>query len=290
SITLLRKVSPWFDSLFESGIIKSPIVLHVVDLNAFTILMDCIHERNEYPLSIPLYTLAMIASLVDFLDCAKSLDFLPKIWIDALWKHQNWSFQRDVVLWIYITQVFKDSPKHKLATRSAIMLWPHRFNALGLHIKRSFVDELNWLREKSMSAVLAPLQNLAEELRFGQSAYDFEQEALILGTIHQMFPPIYFVPSELIRDCCSISQIVEEITNVKEPSGGGPSLRQRLNRLLGVDYFWEYGLEFGAIVAETKAVAQGLKGLDLRSDDSDGDEYGYEKIEHGDGDNGGQST
>ncbi|KAI0811978.1 hypothetical protein GGR55DRAFT_605395 [Xylaria sp. FL0064] len=265
--------------------------------------MTLIHDGDDYPEDVSLFMLAMIATLADFLDCAKALAFLPQIWMDKLWKQQKWTFQRDVVLWIYITQVFKDSPKHKKATREAIMLWPHRFSALGLHIKRTFVgkpiselmlsftylysadfvqDELNSLREKSISAVLAPLQKLEGELRFGQTVYNFEQEAMILGTLHQLFPPTYFVPTNLISDCCSIAQIMRDLTTLKEPSGGGRDLTKAISRQLGMDYFWQYSTGFGPVIAEARAIAKDLKGLDVTSDERDNDEYAYEKVDHDD--------
>ncbi|KAI1355207.1 hypothetical protein F5Y01DRAFT_328077 [Xylaria sp. FL0043] len=282
SRTLLRKTSHWFDVLFESDLVGESIVLHVVDVNAFSIVMTLIHNGDDYPEDVSLFMLAMIATLADFLDCANALAFLPQIWMDKLWKQQKWTFQRDVVLWIYITQVFKDSPKHNRATREAIMLWPYRFSALGLHIKRTFVDELNSLREKSISSVLAPLQKLEGELRFGQTAYNFEEEAMILGTLHQLFPPTYFVPTDLISDCCSIAQIIRDITTLKEPSGGGRDLTKSISRQLGTDYFWEYSTGFGPVVAETRAIVKDLKGLDVPSDKGDDDEYAYEKVDHDD--------
>lgn len=112
------------------------------DSEALEILLNIIHGKNsKVPRYLTLDMLAKVSELVDDLDCYEQAEVFGDIWIRQLEKSFPQKYGRDLILWILISFVFRQSSLFKSATRIAILHSPDPFTTLELPIRPTIAGE-----------------------------------------------------------------------------------------------------------------------------------------------------
>jgi hypothetical protein len=143
----LMSASPWFNRVLKrDGWIESirngedkrfHIFAKYWDENAFLILMNMFHLRTrEVPRTISLDMLGKIALLVDYYECGEAIKMFSDIWIADLRKTVPipTTYCRDLVLWIWVSWVFRLPDRYQESTEVAIKKCTESIRNLGLPI------------------------------------------------------------------------------------------------------------------------------------------------------------
>jgi len=143
----LMSASPWFNrALKRNGWMESNwnsegrsfyISAEDWDEEAFVILMNVFHLRNrKVPRTVTLEMLAKIAVLVDYYECDESIEPFTSVWIEDLRARTPIpkTYCRDLILWLWISWVFKLSDLFKQTTIVAIKQCTEPVRNLGLPI------------------------------------------------------------------------------------------------------------------------------------------------------------
>lgn len=143
----LMSASPWFDRILkkdgwmeahpngEDG--RFRIAAEDWDKEAFVILMNIFHLRNrEVPRTVTLEMLAKIAVLADYYECSESIELFTDMWIAHLRTKVTIPtiYCRDLVLWIWVSWVFKLADPFRQVTAVAIKQSTGAVGNLGLPI------------------------------------------------------------------------------------------------------------------------------------------------------------
>lgn len=107
------------------------------DIQALLLLLNVLHHRNrQVPRKVSLETLAKVAVLVDYYECAEALELYTEIWIADLKVNSPipLDFCRDLLLWMCIAWVFKLPREFSQTTRAAIRRHDQELSTLGLPI------------------------------------------------------------------------------------------------------------------------------------------------------------
>lgn len=116
--------------------------LEVVDLEAFKILMDVIHGRSrKVPRTVSLYTLAKLAVLVDYFDCHDVVGIVSDLWVEGLKSTVPESICKELILWMFISSVFRVPEIFESTTEAAILRSTGPIGTMGLPIMDSIVGE-----------------------------------------------------------------------------------------------------------------------------------------------------
>jgi hypothetical protein len=143
----LMSASPWFDRVLKrDGWLESNrnnedrhfrISAEDWDDEALLILMNIFHLRNrDVPRTVSLEMLAKIALLVDYYDCGEAIELFANIWIADLSVNVPipTTYDRTLVLWIWISWVFKWDELLKQSTLIAIKQCTESMRTLELPI------------------------------------------------------------------------------------------------------------------------------------------------------------
>lgn len=114
------------------------------DPKAVSIVMNAIHGRgSKVPKSVDLETLARIALFVDKFQLLDAVEVYAERWIAKLDDMLPDTYNRDLVLWIYISHVFRQAEVFKAVTRVAAVHSPGPIRNLGLPIREKIISTYN---------------------------------------------------------------------------------------------------------------------------------------------------
>ncbi|KAI8633792.1 hypothetical protein F5Y19DRAFT_253097 [Xylariaceae sp. FL1651] len=190
--------NPWRESQEIHGDGLRHWEIEVVDLEAFTIVMDIIHHRNRrVPKRVSLDMLAKIAVVVDDLQCYEAVENFSDSWIKKLRKCYlpSYACHRDTVLWIFITQTFHIVSIFREATLAAITKCADEFETLGLPIRDRMAREINKRREETIYHLFKLVHDFTDRLRGGHSSCSSACESILLGSLMKQLPATYLKPS-----------------------------------------------------------------------------------------------
>ncbi|RYP61159.1 hypothetical protein DL769_007841 [Monosporascus sp. CRB-8-3] len=110
------------------------------DAEAMFLVLSIIHCRTRsIPRTVTLEMLCKIAILVDYYKLHEALHFFASLWIDNLRSSLPTVYNRDLILWICVSWVFKDAAIFEIVTKRAIEHSPARIQALDLPIPESYI-------------------------------------------------------------------------------------------------------------------------------------------------------
>lgn len=108
-------------------------------VDAFRIVMNVIHGLNDSNINVPrtisLDQLGKIAVLVDDLQCQGTIAILSEIWIDKLKGSVSDTYDRNLIIWIFVSSVFGQAEVFKQVTRTATLKSEGEVPTLGLPIR-----------------------------------------------------------------------------------------------------------------------------------------------------------
>lgn len=118
------------------------VIIEDFDSEALKILLNIIHGKNsKVPRFLSLEMVAKVSEWVHDLDCYEQVEIFGDIWITQLETSVPEAYDRDLILWIFISFVFRQSGLFKAATRTAILHGSSPFQTLELPISNMIAGE-----------------------------------------------------------------------------------------------------------------------------------------------------
>jgi len=115
------------------------------DPKAATIVLNAIHSRgSKVPRTVDLETLAQIALFVDRLQLYDAVEVYADRWIAKLEEKLSEAYDRDLVLWLYASHVFRRAEVFKAVTKVAVANSSGPLRDLGLPIREKIIREHIW--------------------------------------------------------------------------------------------------------------------------------------------------
>lgn len=117
------------------------------DPKAATIALNAVHGRgSKVPRTVDLQTLTKIAYFSDKFQLFDTLEIYADRWIRNLWTdsktaEEGLQDERDLVFWIYISYVFRQSEIFKSATKQAALGASGPIDGLGLPLRERIISE-----------------------------------------------------------------------------------------------------------------------------------------------------
>ncbi len=104
------------------------------------IVLNILHGKTRrVPRIVDLELLAKIAVVVDDLECYEEVEVFSDMWIAGSRATVPIEYDRDLILWILVSSVFRKPDLFKSTTRTAILWSPGPVQTLGLPIRQSVV-------------------------------------------------------------------------------------------------------------------------------------------------------
>jgi hypothetical protein len=151
----LMLASPWFRRVLkkegwsESSRSAEDGLFHITaadwDEEAFLILLNIFHLRNrDVPRKVALETLAKIALLVDYYECGEAIELFTAMWISSLKTSTKIPvvYNRDLILWIWISWVFNESDCFRIASDIAMKQSDETLRNLDLPIPATVTGKI----------------------------------------------------------------------------------------------------------------------------------------------------
>ena len=111
---------------------------------AVSIVLNAIHSRgSKVPRTIDVETLAQIALFVDRFQLYDAVEVYADRWIAKLEDQLGEAYDRDLVLWIFVSHVFRRSDLFQAATKVAVAHTNGPLRTLGLPIREKIIRALS---------------------------------------------------------------------------------------------------------------------------------------------------
>lgn len=119
------------------------------DPAAVVIVMDAVHGRGrKVPRALgSIEALARVAAFVDEFRCLEAVEVYAERWVDGLLSASALpgEYGRDLVLWLYVSYVFRRGDVFALATRTAVLRSDTPLRGLGLNVREGIISEFTLL-------------------------------------------------------------------------------------------------------------------------------------------------
>ena len=132
--------TPWLKTIHPDG--YRHVELEGFDPEGTKIVLNILHGKTRrVPRTVDLELLAKIAVVVDDLECYEEVEVFSDMWIAESRATVPIEYDRDLILWILVSSVFRKPDLFKSTTRTAISWSPGPIQTLGLPIRQSVVGE-----------------------------------------------------------------------------------------------------------------------------------------------------
>ncbi|UPK97252.1 hypothetical protein LCI18_008187 [Fusarium solani-melongenae] len=188
---------------------------------AFRIVMKIFHlQTRDLPESVTLDMMAHIAAIVDDLQCHDAVWFVTKAWIKQLNHRLPSEICKDLIRWILIASVFRETELFESTTRTAILHSTFSIPTFGLPIQPNIIDMIEKKRQDLLEELINQLHNQVDRLRDGRTCVASGCSSMLLGALiremsaNDLFSPR---PSKPFPDT-SLSPILETIRSFQSPT------------------------------------------------------------------------
>lgn len=111
------------------------------DPRAVSIAMNAIHGRgSRVPKAVDLETLAQIALFVDKFQLLDAVEVYAERWVARLEDLVPDKYNRELVLWLYVSHIFRQNEVFRAVSRVAAMHSPGPIRSLGLPIRDKIIS------------------------------------------------------------------------------------------------------------------------------------------------------
>ncbi|KAK4233199.1 hypothetical protein C8A03DRAFT_39115 [Achaetomium macrosporum] len=172
------------------------------DPQAVCIVMNAIHGRgSKVPKSVDLQTLAQVALFVDRFHLLDAVEVYAERWISKLEDTIPNAYNRDLVLWIYVSHVFRHPAIFKAVTKLAAAQSPGPIQTLGLPIREKIIKHIDEQRQTLLAQALPLLRQTLDDLTSESVPCTIHNcDALLLGELikalhKQRVLPVVWPPS-----------------------------------------------------------------------------------------------
>ncbi|KAF4881470.1 hypothetical protein CGCFRS4_v015522 [Colletotrichum fructicola] len=206
------------------------------DADALLILMQIFHARTKnIPRSVDLEQLAKIAVLVDYYKCHDTVKFFATLWIDSLQEQLPSQCNRELVLWLFVSVVFRRDDIFQAITKTAVTESKGPLPTLGLSIPERLIslyaqcqlcvrslilaDRIDFRRQDGVAGILRTLDALSSSLCRGDTGCDFECSSALFGALaknkakHNLTDPVPCAPFL----GCGINALEKAVTDFQTP-------------------------------------------------------------------------
>lgn len=178
------------------------------DPQAVSIVLNAVHARgSKVPRSVDLETLAQIAIFVDRFQLLDAVEVYAERWISKLEGDIPETYNRDLVLWLYISHVFRHSDIFKAVSKTAAAQSHGPIQTLNLPIREKIIsrfpllspklphpkssltrpaEHIDTQRQLLLSKALTQIHNALDELTSGSTVAPCAThhcDALLLGEL-----------------------------------------------------------------------------------------------------------
>lgn len=152
----LTPVSPVFKSFLFGGWKESSTFLETGstelivsgwDLEAFLVVMQMIHSQHKkIPRKVNLELFAKITIIADYYKCKDAIGFFSDVWLDDLNSNSDLqnriacTFSRDLMLWLWISWMFRRAEQFKQSTAVAMKYSKAQITSLGLPLPARLIS------------------------------------------------------------------------------------------------------------------------------------------------------
>ncbi|KAK4446455.1 hypothetical protein QBC34DRAFT_411719 [Podospora aff. communis PSN243] len=152
---------------------------------AVSIVLNAIHSRgSKVPRAVDLETLAQIALFVDRLQLYDAVEVYADRWISQLEDGISEAYDRELVLWLYASHVFRRAEVFKAVTKVAVAHSSGPLRDLGLPIREKIIRDIDTQRQALVSKSLNVLHSTLGELASGKaSCSKFSCDSFLLGEL-----------------------------------------------------------------------------------------------------------
>ncbi|KAH0423698.1 hypothetical protein CcaCcLH18_11994 [Colletotrichum camelliae] len=171
------------------------------DADALLILMQIFHARTQnIPRSVDLEQLAKIAVLVDYYDCHDTVEFFVTLWIHSLQEQLSLQCNRELVLWLLVSVVFRRDDLFQAVTKIAVTKSKGPLPTLELPVLQSPIDQIDKRRQDAIADILGTLDKLGSDLLRGSTGCDFDCSCALFGALaknmvkHNLMDPVPRAP------------------------------------------------------------------------------------------------
>ncbi|KAF2117945.1 hypothetical protein BDV96DRAFT_517779 [Lophiotrema nucula] len=232
----LMLASPWFQrALTREGWTESDrdadgrycIRTSGWDSNALLILLNILHLRNRrVPRLLSLETLAKIAVLVDYYECAEAVDLFGDVWTNAYEETPvPTSLCRDLVLWLWVSWSFQLTEKFEQATFVAIKHSIGDFDTLDLPLPAAVTEAIEKARQEGMLKLQSGLAALLGEYRskqyscpVGSGTSSFECGSMMYGALIKGMDTVGISTEGDSFDGISLEELCNDIRRIRSPT------------------------------------------------------------------------
>ncbi|KAJ4391072.1 hypothetical protein N0V93_004686 [Gnomoniopsis smithogilvyi] len=160
------------------------VTLGGYDPAAVIIVMDIIHGRGrKVPKEVSLETLAKVAVFVDAFRCFDAVEVHAERWFEKLGDDLPSGYERDLVLWMYASYIFRQSQTFKKATRIAVLNSDGLIRTLGLQVRAGVIKEIDVQRQQLVRKALEVVHNTVDILQEDKLPCSQGCDTFILGAL-----------------------------------------------------------------------------------------------------------
>ncbi|KFY42445.1 hypothetical protein V494_02402 [Pseudogymnoascus sp. VKM F-4513 (FW-928)] len=169
------------------------------DSDAVKLLLDIIHgQTSKVPRSLDLEMLAKVSVLVDDFECYEAVGVFVDIWLEHLPIPLPAEYNRDLVLWMLVSSVFRKPKLFESTTRTAIMHSIEPIQTLGLPVRDIIVAKIDEERQSLLNQLIETVHDVLDKLRSSQPLCGFECDSILLGAmVQQLYPHNLIWPKPL---------------------------------------------------------------------------------------------
>ncbi|CCE30616.1 uncharacterized protein CPUR_04465 [Claviceps purpurea 20.1] len=154
------------------------------DDEVFLTLMNIIHGRNTLvPLSVDLITLVKMSVIVDYYQCQEVTQVVVGLWIDKLSDKLPTSYDRDCVIWMFVSWVFYRSEIFEKMTQLAVRTCDGGLGTINLPFPPILLTVMEQKRDHFIDEIFNILGDLCRDLCKGRRGCDFECTTMLLGSL-----------------------------------------------------------------------------------------------------------
>lgn len=129
------------------------------DLEAFLLVMRMIHsQHNKIPRKVSLELMAKICVIADYYKCKDAIGFFANVWLEDLDSDSELqnkiacTFNRDLMLWLWISWMFRRREPFRKATAVAVKYSKTQISSLGLPLPARLISK--WASNSNKNRIL----------------------------------------------------------------------------------------------------------------------------------------
>ncbi|KAK4184948.1 hypothetical protein QBC35DRAFT_504859 [Podospora australis] len=158
------------------------------DPKAVSIVLNAIHGRGgaKVPKQVDLDTLAQIALFVDKFQLFDALEVYGERWITKLLDDKRLpdTYNRELVLWVYISYVFRHPEVFKAVTKTMAGGSDGPLRTLGLPIREKLIKHIDAQRQAVVSSALTLVNQTLDQLTAGTASCNkYHCDSFLLGEL-----------------------------------------------------------------------------------------------------------